>query len=345
MSTPTPSHADESDADETPLLEVKELKKYFQQEAESVLPWADQKVVKAVDGVSFGLERGEVLGLVGESGCGKTTTGKMIVGLHEPTAGTITFDGEDITQTDSAARKQTRKHIQMVFQDPSSSLNPRKKVGKTLREVLRTHDIVPDDALQEKVEELLTQVGLEPEHQDRYPHEFSGGQQQRVGIARALAVEPDVIVADEPVSALDVSVQAKIINLLDDIREEFDIGIIFIAHDLKVVKHVSDRVAVMYLGELAEIGPKQDIFNNPKHPYTKSLLSSIPNPGGETGIADKNVLEGEPPSPMNPPSGCKFHTRCPDYIGAVCENRHPELLEEDGREVACHLYDEEVDNE
>lgn len=345
MNRPAQSPASSTIEREAPLLEVKDIAKHFEQDADTVLPWSTGNAVKAVDGVSFTLEKGEVLGLVGESGCGKTTTGKMVVGLHKPTEGTIQFKGRDITAPDSNERKESRKQIQMVFQDPSSSLNPRKKVGRTLREVLKTHEIVPKEQHQQKVEELLVQVGLEPEHKDRYPHEFSGGQQQRIGIARALAVEPEIIVADEPVSALDVSVQAKIINLLDDLRDELDISIIFIAHDLKVVKHISDRVAVMYLGEIAEIGPKQEIFNSPKHPYTKSLLSAIPNPGSNTSIADKEILEGEPPSPIDPPSGCKFHTRCPEYIGSVCEDCNPELLAEDGCEVACHLYDDEVDNE
>lgn len=344
MSTPTQSQANSSTDREVPLLEVEQLVKHFEQDANTVLPWSTGDAVRAVDGVSFTLEKGEVLGLVGESGCGKTTTGKMVVGLHEPTAGSIQFKGRDITTPGSSERKETRKEIQMVFQDPSSSLNPRKKVGKTLREVLKTHDIVPKDRRQQKVEELLEQVGLEPEHKDRYPHEFSGGQQQRIGIARALAVEPEIIVADEPVSALDVSVQAKIINLLDDLRDELDISLIFIAHDLKVVKHISDRVAVMYLGEFAEIGPKQEIFESPKHPYTRSLLSAIPNPGSSESIADKEILKGEPPSPIDPPSGCKFHTRCPEFIGSVCEDCNPELLAEDGRDVACHLYDDEVDH-
>lgn len=325
----------------SPLLEVDRLKKHFNSDSGGLLPWNDGKSVKAVDGVSFSLERGEILGLVGESGCGKTTTGKMIVGLHQPTAGTIQFNGHDITDTGGHARKETRQDIQMVFQDPASSLNPRKTVGEILREVLKTHDIVPHSELDERVQSLLTRVGLEPEHRSRFPHEFSGGQQQRIGIARALAVEPEVIVADEPVSKLDVSVQAKIINLLDDLRKKSNIAIVFIAHDLKVVKHISDRVAVMYLGELAEIGSKEQIFENPKHPYTESLLSAIPNPDAETTIADKEILEGEPPNPMNPPEGCKFHTRCPAYIGDVCENINPKPRMADNREVACHLYDEQ----
>lgn len=291
------------------LVKIRNLKTYYDDSGilDSTPP------VKAVDGVSFDINRGETLGLVGESGCGKSTLGRTLLRLEMPTDGTISFDGTDITTLGKRELKQWRKNAQMVFQDPDSSLNDRMTVGEIIREPLDVYEWKTPRVRQQKVKDLLDTVGLQEEHYYRYPHQFSGGQRQRIGIARTLALEPDFIVLDEPVSALDVSVQAEILNLLKDLQEEFNLTYLFIAHDLSVVRHISDRVAVMYLGNIMEIGPVEEIFENPSHPYTQSLLSAIPKPD-PTEVGDRITLQGTPPSPRYPPSGCPFNTRCPARI-------------------------------
>lgn len=310
---------------EEPLLAAENVKKYFPVE-QSTLDrlFGEDEHVHAVDGVSLTLGREETVGVVGESGCGKSTLGRTLARLYEPTGGTIQFDGEDITDASGKRLKNLRKDIQVIFQDPLSSLNPRKTVGEIVAKPLAVHDIATGDEKDERVTELFEEVGLDPASRNRYPHEFSGGQRQRIGIARALAVEPELIIADEPVSALDVSVQAQIINLMKRLQDEYGLSYVFIAHDLSVVKHVSDRVSVMYLGKIVEEGPTNAIFRNPQHPYTRSLLDAIPSVEGERG-RERTLLQGNPPSPIDPPSGCPFHTRCPEYIGGECEAEEPEL--------------------
>ena len=286
-----------------PMLEVVGLKKYFEVAAGTV---------RSVDGVTFDIRPGETLGLVGESGCGKTTTGRTIVRLYDPTGGTVRFMGQDITRLSQGAMLPWRKRMQMIFQDPYASLNPRMTVGDIVMEPMAIHGI-PKDERGDRMRRLMKLVGLNGEHANRYPHEFSGGQRQRIGIARALAVEPEFIVCDEPISALDVSIQAQIVNTLEDLQTELGLTYLFIAHDLSMVKHISSRIAVMYLGDIVELAESNELYTNPLHPYTRSLLSAIPIPDPDRSDARRRImLEGEIPSPLNPPAGCKFHTRCPD---------------------------------
>jgi oligopeptide/dipeptide ABC transporter ATP-binding protein len=318
------------------LVDVQALKMYFPVTAGIIV---QHKVaeVKAVDGVSFEIKKGETLGLVGESGCGKSTTGRAILQLYKPTAGSVTFDGTDLTKLNTGHMRRFRRRMQMIFQDPYASLNPRMSVGSIIAEPLAIHNLAKGRERRERVEELLRIVGLNPFFANRYPHEFSGGQRQRVGIARALAVEPDFIVCDEPVSALDVSIQAQIINLLEDLQHSFGLTYLFIAHDLSVVRHISDRVAVMYLGRIAELADRNELYENPLHPYTKALLSAVPIP--DPAIESKReriILTGDVPSPLRPPPGCNFHTRCPIAIDE-CRVRIPEWRQVGTDHwVACH---------
>lgn len=315
------------------LLEVRDLKKVF--DIEGGL-WGKKRHVYAVDGVSFDVLPGETLGIVGESGCGKSTLGRTLLRLIEPTAGAARFEGEDIFEKHGRELKRMRRGMQMIFQDPFASLNPRMKIGDIVGEPFVVHGLEKGAARKAKVLELLTKVGLRPEAYDKYPHEFSGGQRQRVGIARALAVVPKLIVADEPVSALDVSIQAQVLNLLMDLQDEFGLAYIFIAHDLRVVEHIAHRVAVMYLGRIVELAPAKAIYDEPRHPYTEALLSAIPQIRPEH--RRKRVsLRGDVPSPLNPPAGCPFHPRCP-YAQDRCSVDIPPLVEvAPGHQVACHF--------
>ncbi len=317
------------------LVEVKELKKFFPVRSNF---FARSKLfVQAVSGVSLTIRRGETLGLVGESGCGKSTLGRLILRLEEPTEGQIFFEGEDILTYDSERLRHLRRQMQIIFQDPYSSLNPRKTVGSIIEEPLIIHHIGARKKRQERVMQLIDVVGLRPEHINRYPHEFSGGQRQRIGIARALALNPKLIIADEPVSALDVSIQAQVLNLLEDLQNEFHLTYLFIAHDLSVVEHISDRVCVMHLGKIAELALSADLYREPKHPYTQALLSANPVPD-PTLERRRILLQGEVPSPINPPTGCNFHTRCLNCL-EVCSQVTPPLLEYEPQHwVACHLY-------
>ncbi|HET6477504.1 MAG TPA: dipeptide ABC transporter ATP-binding protein [Dehalococcoidales bacterium] len=318
------------------LLEVENLKKYYP--VTSGLLARHVADVKAVDGVSFFIAEGETLGLVGESGCGKSSLGRTLLRLEEPTSGQIFYRGTDITSWSKKQLKELRKEAQMIFQDPQSSLDPRMTIGDSIGEALLIHGVGTEKERMERVAELLKRVGLEPGHATRYPHELSGGQKQRTGIARALAVNPKLIVADEPVSALDVSVQAQILNLVTDLQREFSLAYLFIAHDLAVIGQVSSRIAVMYLGQIVELAGRDDLFHRPLHPYTQALLSAvlIPDPHQK----QKRIpLPGEVPSPIDPPSGCRFHTRCPRVM-KVCPREMPELIQiEENHLVACHLYD------
>ncbi|WP_435771061.1 ABC transporter ATP-binding protein [Nocardioides sp. SYSU DS0651] len=321
-----------------PILDVKDLRMYFPVKSPGLFR-RTLGHVQAVDGVSFQIEAAGSLGLVGESGCGKSTTGRLITRLYEPTAGSIVFDGRDIGKLPPRQLKPLRREIQMIFQDPYSSLNPRHTVGSIIGAPLAIHKVVPKGQILSRVQELLEVVGLNPEHYNRYPHEFSGGQRQRIGIARALTLRPKLLVADEPVSALDVSIQAQVINLLKDIQREFDVAFLFVAHDLAIVRHFCPEVAVMYLGKIVEIGERDRIYNHAHHPYTQALLSAVPDvrQAAIGGRRDRIELTGDVPSPIDPPSGCRFRTRCP-IAQEICARHEPPLLQIGKRhKVACHF--------
>jgi oligopeptide transport system ATP-binding protein len=320
-----------------PLLEVRNLKKYFPIKGGIFSKTIGH--VQAVDGISFSLFPGETVGLVGESGCGKSTAARAILRLIEPSAGEVIFEGQDILQLGKKPMRSLRRQMQIIFQDPYASLNPRMTVASIVGEPLEIHKIAKGREKEEKVANILEKVGLRPEHMRRYPHEFSGGQRQRIGIARALALNPKLIIGDEPVSALDVSIQAQVINLLEDLQQEFNLTYLIIAHDLSVVEHISDRVAVMYLGKIVEMSTDRELYQNPSHPYTEALLSAVPRPD-PTIKKQRIILPGDVPSPINPPSGCRFHTRCL-YAKADCKTVEPQL--EDiggGHYVACHYWQE-----
>ena len=316
------------------LLEVRNLKKYFPIKTGILSRTIGD--VRAVDGVTLTLERGETLGLVGESGCGKTTVGRSILRLIEPTSGQVTFNSQNLLALDREQMRQVRASLQIIFQDPFSSLDPRMSVGQIIAEPIRNHLKASRAEMRDRVAYLMEKVGLHSEQMSRYPHEFSGGQRQRIGIARALALNPMAIICDEPVSALDVSIQAQVINLLVQLQEEMDLSYLFIAHDLSVVEHISDRVAVMYLGRIVELATDRELYQNPQHPYTQALMSAVPVP--DPGIRKQRILlEGDVPSPLNPPSGCAFHTRCAEH-DEVCTHEEPTLRDlEDGHWVSCHL--------
>ena len=320
------------------LLRVEDLKIYYPVAGSG---FGKKEFVKAVDGVTFEVKKGEVFGIVGESGCGKSTLGRGVCKLENLTSGHVYLDGEDITEYNDRRMRSIRKKVQMVFQDPYASLNPRMSVFDIIAEPLLVHHLYQDKAdLEKKVLDLLHRVGLDDYHANRYPHEFSGGQRQRIGIARALAVEPSLIIADEPVSALDVSIQAQVLNLLNELKHDLDLTYIFVAHDLSVVEYISDRVGVMYLGNFVEVGEKEKIYSNPMHPYTQALLSAVPVPD-PTAKRERILLDGSIPSAHKPPTGCKFHTRCPKCM-ECCKTQAPERYEvDDGHYVYCHLYDKE----
>ena len=330
-----------ADLDAPPILEVKDLKMYFPVKSSGIIRRTIGHV-QAVDGVSFQVPTGGSLGLVGESGCGKSTTGRMVTRLYEPTAGSIKFEGKEIASISARGLKPLRREIQMIFQDPYTSLNPRHTVGSIVGAPLAIHNVLPKNKILPRVQELLEIVGLNPEHYNRYPHEFSGGQRQRIGIARALTLQPKLLVADEPVSALDVSIQAQVINLMQDLQKEFNISFLFVAHDLAVVRHFCPEVAVMYLGKIVEIADRETLYNRPKHPYTQALLSAVPDvkQAAVGGRRERIRLEGDVPSPINPPSGCRFRTRCP-LAQEICARVEPPLLQIGRRhKVACHFAGE-----
>ena len=323
------------------VLEVNALKKYFA--IKEGLLQRTVGYVRAVDGISFNIKRGTTMGLVGESGCGKTTVGRTILRLHDKSGGQVLFNGQEIHDLSKAEMRALRPKMQIIFQDPYSSLSPRLPIGEIVGEAVREHNIVPKEEFNDYIDEIMSECGLQPYHRDRYPHEFSGGQRQRICIARALALNPEFVVCDEPVSALDVSIQAQIINLLRDLQEEHNLTYLFISHDLSVVEHISDTIGVMYLGSLVEFGSKEDIFREPLHPYTKALFSAIPIPDPNSKM-NRIVLEGSIPSPANPPKGCKFHTRCKNCM-EKCKTEAPQPKEiEPGHFVVCHLYDNEPEN-
>ncbi|MDW0117807.1 dipeptide ABC transporter ATP-binding protein [Sporosarcina thermotolerans] len=325
-----------------PLLKVENLKKYFP--LKKGLFGRTVGFVKAVDDLSFHVNEGETLGIVGESGCGKSTTGRLLMRLLEPTEGVVEFDGKELTSLTQEEMRITRRDIQMVFQDPYASLNPRHTIGKILEEPLIVHGVLDQIERKKKVKEFLEVVGLNEYHAKRYPHQFSGGQRQRIGIARALMTNPKLIIADEPVSALDVSIQAQVLNLMQDLQKDFNLTYIFIAHDLGVVRHISDRVAVMYLGKIVEIAESEQLYERPLHPYTRALLSAVPVPDPDFQ-KEQIIIEGDIPSPADPPTGCTFHTRCPFKMDS-CTKVTPQLNEQSlGHSVACHLYDSKVDND
>jgi oligopeptide transport system ATP-binding protein len=325
-----------SSPNETPLLEVQHLVKHFPIKSGVLI---DREVgrVRAVDDVSLTLNEGETLGLVGESGCGKSTLCRTILQLLDPTSGSVRFEGQEIAGLSRRELRPIRRQMQMIFQDPYASLNPRKRVGQIVGDPMRLHGLASGSELKRQVQELLDRVGLSPEHYNRFPHEFSGGQRQRIGIARALSLKPKLIVADEPVSALDVSIQAQIINLLDDLQDEFGLTYIFVAHDLGVVRHVSDRIAVMYLGKIVESATAAELYSHPVHPYTVALLSAVPIPDPrENAAREPVIIEGDVPSPADPPSACRFHTRCP-WATEICSEVEPPLMDySQGRVAACH---------
>jgi oligopeptide transport system ATP-binding protein len=318
------------------LLEIRDLVKHFPIKS-GVLIDRQVGAVQAVDGVTLTVKEGETLGLVGESGCGKSTLCRTVLQLIPPTSGSVQFEGEELVGRRGRALRPLRREMQMIFQDPYASLNPRQRVGEIVGSPLRIHGLASGDALKRQVNELLERVGLGPEHFNRFPHEFSGGQRQRIGIARALALRPKLIIADEPVSALDVSIQAQIINLLEDLQDEFKLTYIFVAHDLGVIRHVSDRIAVMYLGKIVELGPAEEVYAKPIHPYTLSLLSALPIPDPKANAErEQIVLEGDLPSPANPPPACRFHTRCP-YATEICSQEEPALVHYGNDHwAACH---------
>lgn len=326
--------------DVNPLLSLKEVKKYYVSKSTFLEKWLGKqkdRVVHAVDGVSLDIFPGETLGIVGESGCGKSSLGRTILRLHEATEGEIFYRGENVLQLNAKDMQQFRKKAQIIFQNPYSSLNPRKTVRDIIRVALISRGVTHFMKQEEEMIRLMNRVGLAQRHLDNYPHQFSGGQRQRIGIARALALQPEFIVADEPVSALDVSVQAQIINLLEELQEELNLTYLFVAHDLSVVHYISDRVAVMYLGKIVELAKTDDLFSNPLHPYTQALMSAAPSLD-KSQRRERILLTGSVPTPLNPPSGCRFHERCPLKIGEICEQENPEWKEQNGQGVACHLY-------